>query len=220
MTTIAEVHTLVSNAISRGTAFNTEIPTYAAQAVRKLERNFSFQHMKKLKTFTIDHTATYPRFLELPNTRVKSIRNIRIPRSDGTILTLQRAEPTDFTQILAQEPTHYWPEGDQRLVLNNTPQETYTLCELRYVEYTDWSTTTANSNWWTDNASALMAAETVITMHPRLKDDTLFASMKLIRDEELKTVLDADEDATTADLNEVMNYTINYDLLYQFNSTS
>lgn len=218
MTTVAAVHTLINDHIKRGSAYTSDIPGYLRRGVRRLEENFSFTHMKKMRTFTLDHTATYPRFVSLPD-RVKSLgydgtSPVRLVKADGSFIDLAKAKSSDFSVISSLAPTHYWREGENRLVLNNTPQESYPASELRFVQYTDWPTVTTADNWWTNNAENLIAAEAVIQMHPLIRDRELFADMKILRDEALKTLLDADEEATQADLDEVMNYTINYDFLY------
>jgi hypothetical protein len=219
MVDLATVHAQISTEIKRGTSHDTKIAAYLRRAVRFLEQNNNFEHMKYLRTFTINHLATYPRFFEFPNDRIKAIRSVRFIESDGSIVRLIPSFAEDHGSVKAAAPTHYWREGIWRFVLNNEPQETYSNSELRTWEYTDWPTATTDTHWWTDNQESLIVAQTIMEMENILRDAKMHALFKEKRDEQLKVALDAQFDREE-DSNFVMGYNIDYANLYSASTAS
>lgn len=195
---LGEFHTLTEAALGRGTALTTVVPTFVRFAARWLERNYTFQYMKKFVTVSIDvDVATTPRYVELGPGAPKSIPMFRWVQSDGSYRNLRRVEPEDMDSLeeatALSPPETYWIDGVERIVLGATPTEDING-ELRVDKYSVWSESLTSEHWLLDNAEDVLLGQTLVMMASRTRDPKLRETWLSIRDEGLRTLLLAEEE--------------------------
>ncbi len=186
--------TLVSGEVNKGVLHDTAIAARIRMAARWFERNYSMRYMHRWVEFTIDSTVVEPRLI-VPPPRVKSYEFFRIVAADGTLHYLNKIAAADVLNLPTQEPSRFWLDGDQNLVLDSDPKENY-AAEIGYFQYTDWDSLDDNQNpWLVENAEDAMLAQTMIYMAAFLREDNEFlARYQLMRNESLNTIITADEE--------------------------
>jgi len=134
MNTLGELHTTISNALARGTSLDAQIPGYLRQAARWIERNQTYQYMRKNGTVLVDLTAEFPWVVQVPNPNWKSIDLIRlIPpgQTDGTrYWDIGKVSPLDYSFRATRMPNGYWLNGTEQIILNHTPDEAAPVLKL------------------------------------------------------------------------------------------
>lgn len=201
---LSALHSRISRAIGRGTAYDAEIPDYVKEAALFIERNYTFQYMNRFSTFTLDADAAQPRLITLP-TRLKKDNLIRIVNADGTYGKLAKIDPQQQTALLTEPPTGYYLDGDTRIWLAQIPDQDYS-CEIFWTAFTTWPTDYSNEPWLAANASDVLMAQTMVDMAPHLKDETLTALWGGKLTMHMKSLLDADLDLQEANKPAVMHY--------------
>lgn len=201
---LGEMHSLVSEAIGRSTAYDTQIPGYVRRAARFLERNYTFQYMNIYSTFPLDADAAEPRLITLPSA-LKKDRLIRIVKSDGEYQDLRKGDPSDVKALLTEIPSIYWLSGDDKIWLGQTPAEDYS-CEIYWTKYTTWPTDLGQTTWLLTNAEDVLLAQTMVMMSPHLKDPDVLQLWSGNLTTCLKSLIDADSDLEFSNKPAVMNY--------------
>lgn len=202
---LSELHTEISRAIARGTAYDGRIPAYARMAARYIERNYTFQYMNILATFEIDKDAVEPRLITLP-TRMKKDTLVRLVLDDGSYQNLQKIDPQQQHLLeTVDPPTGYFLSGDDRIWLAQIPQEDYDA-EIFYTRYTTWPTALDGTNWLLTNAEDVLIAQSMVFLAPLLRDPDALGLWKGMLDMAMKSLLDADLELEFSNKPAVMQY--------------
>lgn len=165
---------------------DTQIPSWVKGAVRFLEKNHSFQYMKRWLQWTINPDATHPYILSMNSYEFKKISLVRgTPVGGGRFFPITRIEPEDRDTREAGQPTGYWMDGVQNLILDSIPEEAYPI-EAHGVLYTDWPADTTADHWLLRNMEEALLARTLMIAAVSLTDDKLYSSNKLLLEEELR----------------------------------
>lgn len=178
MGTLGELHSRLAANISRGSSLNTIIPSYVRDAALWLERNMTYEYMKKWVEVEIDpDVQSQPRLIELGETRVKQIYTFRWVDSEGEFQDVARKQPTDYDKLEEGTPTGYWPDGTSRLVLSHTPDKVLNG-ELYVSRYTAWpgEDTFGQSpatNYLLEFGSDVLEARTMVALAARIRDPKL-----------------------------------------------
>lgn len=213
--TLGQFHSLVSAELRRGTVHDAVIPDYVRRAARWMERNHTFQYMRRFQSLTIDADATEPRAITLPcsSTLFKGITFFRLVPDDGDYIYLTKIDPRSVSTPEPDDdgtPKAYWLDGLDYIWLDRAPEEDYNA-EMYSVQYTDWPTDTSVSTLWLLNsAEDVMIAQTILQMGPLLRDDQSMGRWKAIRDEALRTLLLAEEEVMFSNEVNVMKFGVKY----------
>lgn len=201
---LSEFHSLVSEAIGRSTAYDSQIPGYTRRAARFLERNYTLQYMNVYSTFELDAEAEEPRLIQLP-AGLKRDRLIRIIAAGGTYNDLRKIDPQDVKVLRTEMPSAYWLSGDDKIWLAQAPDVDYS-CEIYWTRYTTWPTAPDGSAWLLENADDVLLAQTMVLMAPHLKDPDILQLWSGNLSVCIKTLLDADLALEDSNKPAVMNY--------------
>lgn len=204
--TLGEFHTMVSDALGRGTSLDSIIPRRTEMAARWLERNYTLQYMRQWRVLEVDSSATYPYIISLHDLQLKgidTIRRRRVSEDDGTYLfdrALKKVNPVDRESRPVGNPESYWLNGLSSIILNSVPDEDMTF-EAHIQSFTIWpaSTNTTWTHWLLDNATQLLLCRTLMTMVPRTRDPALWQTYKQEFDLELQSFKVSEETLTETD---------------------
>lgn len=203
---LGEFHDLIAVEAGKGSTLDTIIPAKVRQAARWLEQNYNLKYMDRYVGFTFDLGVTNPRAIEFPSHRVKRFNFFRIVQDTGEYQYLQPVDPQDVTATEDGEPSGYWLDGRDYLWLDNTPVEAL-VAELSYIEYTDWdSLVDEDEPWLLTHAEQAMIGQTIMLLTPTMRQPGLFQTYKLMRDEGLKALVDADNELLLGAAGASMNY--------------
>ncbi len=201
---LSDLHSRISRAIGRGSAYDTEIPAYVKEAALYIERNYTFQYMNRYSTFNLDADAAQPRLITLP-TRIKRDNVIRIVGTDGEYGYLTKVDPYQQKSLVTEQPSGYYLDGDTRIWLAQIPAEDYP-CEIFWTAFTTWPTDYSNEPWLAANASDVLMAQTMVDMAPHLKDPDLITMWEGKLRMHMKSLLDADLELQEGNKSAAMNY--------------
>jgi hypothetical protein len=204
--TLDELHVNIRGALKKGTSLDAIFPSRDKAAARWLERNYTFQYMRRIGTVYVDLASEFPWVIEAPH-NWKTVELVRIVASDGSLWTLNK--DINYANQLQWEtgrPTGYTLDGNERLILNCNPAEAYQL-EIFWTAYTSWPTTGASTNWLLENGADFLEYQTLLYMALWLQDQRMAATYAQARDEALKTLLLEDEARVMENTNQSMQYT-------------
>lgn len=187
---ITTFHNNMIRNCGRGTGILTDVQECTRRAARWIERNYSFQYMRKFLVTTVDVDATDARFVSLP-ARLKRERFVRrVDGSSGNYVRLTKVDPASVVSISQGAPEAYWFDGDDAIVLSSLPDEDFVL-EIQFEQYSAWPT--GGTHWLLENAEDALQARTMSYLAVVLRD----TSLKVLYDAELKealaTLIPADE---------------------------
>lgn len=205
--TLAQFHSQISSIINEGTSADAFIPTAVRQAAMFFERNYSFKYMERFVTFTIDSSATNPRYLDFP-LRFKSFGDegfFRILLEDGAYGYLDQISAKQMDSLEEGRPDGFWFDGNQYLVLNKTPTEDYD-CEMLYVQFSDWPTDYSQTPWLLEFGEEALLARSMKMLQPYVNSPKLNIDYKEIEEQGLRTMLIADEEWRRSNRSEQMQY--------------
>lgn len=202
-TTLGEFHTLVSDALGRGTSLDSVIPKRVEMAARWIERSLTFQYMRTWRTFSVDPDADYPHIVSLFNMELKKIELIRkrSTNDEGEIVygrPLTKAKPEDRESRPEGTPESYWLNGVNSITFNAVPDEAMDF-EAHLVQFTKWGSGSIWTHWLLDHATGLLLARTCQLMTIRTRDPGLW---KMYDDEvklELQSFNVSEEDIQAGD---------------------
>ena len=202
-TSLGAFHTLVSDALGRGTSLDSVIPERVRMSARWIERNYTFQYMKQQRTLTASASATYPWIMSLHDLEIKRVVALRRKQTDddGTIFfspPLRKVDPVDRANRPAGQPESYWMNGVSSLIFNSVPDEDMEF-EGHFVLFTKWGTASTWTHWLLDNATQLLLCRTLMAMMPRTRDPALYQAHKTEFDLEIQSFTVAEEDLQADD---------------------
>lgn len=203
--TLGDIHEQISASLGRGTAFDTEIPTFVRMAVQWIERNYTFAYMDELREFVVDPTAEEPRVIALPPRKIKEIRFVRIVGSDGLYEYLTRIPATDTAGVEEGTPTAFYLVGASTLMLDNTPTSELLLETGLYV-FSAWPTADSATHWLIDNGPDVLIAKALEFIAIRLRDESMLQFYQLQRQEALANLLVADKSLTTRGMTPIKRF--------------
>ena len=208
---LGEFHALVSRSLNRGTSQDANIPTSVRQAVRWIERNYTFQYMKRWVEGSINVTVDNPYIITLYELRPKAIEAFRlIDPETGRFRDLKRIDPKQRTSRIVGTPSGYWLDGVNSIILDAIPEQNLSY-EMHLTQYTALPTDTDFVHWLFDNAEDLLLFCTLWYLSISLRDDRMATSYKLFRDEAIKTLDIAEQDIQFNDRDATMIYTPTFD---------
>lgn len=203
---LGEFHAQVSADIRRGTTQDAQIPKWTRQAALFLERNKTMNYMRRFATVNIDlATNDTPRFVELTDTRIKSIQFFRWVNSDGTFSYMEKKDPRDMADLASGTPEVYWPSGVSTLVLSSTP-DTNLSGELWLSSYSAWPTNLASTHWLIENAEDVLEAGAMMNAGKHLRDQSMYAFWKTEYDKGLVSLYAAEDEFAQENTNYIMEY--------------
>jgi len=205
MTNLSDVKASLRTVLGRGASLDASLFRFISRAVDEIERAKKFNYMYTLFEVTNEPDASLPRALRIPTKRVRSIDFMRITKQDG--------EPLANAQILRQIydtprmdpprddviPTQFLLIRAQLIILNNTPQFTYTF-EGGWWEYSTLVDDGDYEHWLFDNfEDGLMdfaAAHAAKTTRDFSRANELLASGKVKLADLIAAAEDQDLDAS------------------------
>jgi len=202
MATLGEFHDMVRLTLKKGTTLDNVFPSRVRQAVRWIERNFTFQYMKRIGTVTLDLASEFPWAVETPSKTWKSIDLVRIV--DGSSIYPLTMDP-DYNQQLTfptERPTRYVLDGVERIMLNSMPDKDYYI-EVFWNQYTSWGVDDNFTCWLLENAEDLLLYQSMLHMALYLSDDRMASTYLAGRDEALRTLMVEAQERTATGLNDL-----------------
>lgn len=206
--TLATVHSDISTAIGRGATYDASIPLWAAEAVRNLEQNYTFNYMfQSVDVALADGDDTV---------LLQSLRRDETMRrysSDGSWTKVHKREPADLIDLSEstdQPPGYYFLSAtanpDEYQVNFDVPAgEDYTIRTFGWF-YTTYPGVYTGNIWLSSIAPTLIVAQVMLNKAGILRDDSLIGLWQPIYDRMLRQVLLADDDLKQSNQNNVMNY--------------
>lgn len=201
---LSDIHDAVRAALGKGTSLDTQIVAEVRRAARFIERQRTYQYMRRFGTTSFDMTADFPYIVDTPN-EFKAIKLVRLV-VDGQYYRIPRAP--NFAELSFEDgvPTGYELDGTSRLVFNANPEEDWEL-QIFYDAYTSWPTADSATNWLIRNGEDALLYQTLRQMSAHLRDPRQVASLAALRDEAFRGLLMADEEMTDSDYNSKMVFT-------------
>lgn len=202
-TTLSEFHTLVSDALGKGTSLDTLIAKRTEWSARWLERNYVFQYMRSWQVLTVDNDADFPYIVSLSGLNLRKLETIRrrTTDTDGSYLfgrPLRYVKPADRESRPFGVPESYWLNGVTSIILNSVPDEDMTF-EAHIQSFTSWGTAAGWTHWLLDNATNLLLTRTLMMMTSRSRDPKMWETYKGEFDLEIQSFNVAEEDVQTGD---------------------
>lgn len=165
---LAEMTSIISAELRRGTSLDSLIPTRIRMAGRRIERAFDLEYMRKYKDDQVV-TQSDPGF-SWP-TGFKHETFVRYTLETGEYQYLVRVHPEDVTQVLdspTEEISAYWSDDIAGVLFDNLAPRDLTV-EFGYFAYTDpWPT--EGAHWLFSNAEDLILAETMLLFSGHIRD--------------------------------------------------
>ena len=195
---LGDFHTMVSNALRRGTTLDQYIPQQVVLAVQWMERNYTFKYMENFRMLEVvqnQRTIQMP-----PNVLVKAAKFIRLYTTDGNFQYLNKVEPEDLVGIVSNQtttdptPKSYYIVGLSKIVLDTVPAADW-VGEGILFEYSDWPTELTATHPLLDIAADMLLAQTQLLMSINImKDLRLVGAYKEARDEAVNTMTRAEDE--------------------------
>lgn len=195
--TLGTFHAQVKAGLRRGTTLDGDayIPSWTRRAARWLERNMTFQYMKRYVTTTVNPDAESPAYVSLSGFEFKELHRVRwVAPEGGRFNRLDRIEPEDRdTWEEGNSPGGYWLDGLSSMVLDVIPTEAIVI-HLHGVFYTVWSSETSWDHWLLRSAEDALLARTLMNAAIQLQDAAMFKSYSDMLKDDLRTLQRAEED--------------------------
>lgn len=207
MATLGELHDMVRQSLQKGTTLDTVFPSRVRQAARWIERNRTYQYMKRIGQVQIDLASEFPWAVEVPSSTWKSIDLVRIVSESGAYYPLV-LEPNYGLQLTFEtgKPSSYTLDGTERLLFDCNPDAAYYV-EIFWTQYTSWPVADSSTNWLLENAEDLLLYQTMLHMALFLRDDRMAATYLGGRDEALRTLHLEEEERVNSNTSLSMIYT-------------
>ena len=167
----------VRTALARGTSLDTLIPTWISEAARQIERNYTFQYMKRWLTLEADASSDYPHIISIAGYEFKRFFSLRYLGEDQRFHDLPKREPNYRATRIAGTPTSYWLDGVSNIVLDAIPEEDLEL-ELHAHLYSTWGTEDSWDHWLLRNAPDLLRSMTLMMAAQDLRDPKMYETYK------------------------------------------
>jgi hypothetical protein len=169
--TVNSIEALVRDEINRGTKYDSRITSKLKQAVKWIERAYTFKHMEKYAEVVIDPTKDNPRTISIPP-GFKRMEFMRVIVSESDIRPIFVANPQDIDQRKTDEyPTGYWQDGMDYFWFDNTPENSVTV-EMGWIGYSVVPSDKSKTLWILDNMEDIVVAQTMLLLSPILKLST------------------------------------------------
>jgi hypothetical protein len=183
MATLADFYDRVSNAIRRGSIYNSVIANYTYEAMEELEQRHSFRHMWEVQDKTVTTGNRDMTFTD----RIKSIRFIRRANDDGSLSYVSKVEPEDVSGVETGFPDGYFFKSTTEIRFDNEMDQDYTF-EVGWYKFT----TPADDMVWLTHMRGLLLAATIVEMAPLLRDPDLVQLYGAQQAKKLAAVLEFD----------------------------
>lgn len=168
-------HARVARALGRGTSLDTVIPGYVEEAVQDIEKNYTFQYMRRWVELSIDASSTSPHIISLFTTPIKEITLLRYINPDDSRFRRIKGpiDPGDRQTRETGTPTAFWLDGVSSIVLDAIP-DTDLDVEGNFVQYSVWQPDqTTFRHYLIDHYRTLLLSETVQKAAVDLRDARL-----------------------------------------------
>lgn len=196
----------VSRALKRGSDFDDLIPDFTADAVRKLERRYSFQYMRELSEVAYNAT-TGAGVLELPRL-TKSLRMVRTLTENGVFQELTKIDPRDMSGIAGPNAYGYWEVGADRVALNVLPTQDTTF-QVLVIRYTDFSDSDSSEPYILLYHFDWLYYEVLRRFAMYFKDQAALLMTTAEAQDALQTLMDAERESEFDNAELVMGYGVN-----------
>ncbi len=211
--TLGEFYTIVRGALARGTSLDLKIPYTVRRAVKFIERNYSLKYMEKYGTVLVEAASEHPDEISVASPFVKSVIYLRYTdpylqnyKYLGKIHAREQQRREYHSLTTRDFPQKYWQVGRNILRLDIPVQDDIDF-EIQWFEFTSWPVENSEglpAPWLIANAEDLVLAQTMMFFAPELRDPRLTEIWRGTRDEALKTVSMANDEADEEDSGSVM----------------
>lgn len=199
---LADFYAIISEAINQQDRLDGFIPSAVAQAVRWLERNYTFRYMRRRESWTLAAAASSITLDEY----VKAIDQASAWKdATGSEIQVLVYDP----HLLDVDPSTSYPEkfrtmvdgtagtniGNDNLIMlvDKVADQAYPIMSMT-VRYTQWSALGKTSgHWLLRHAEDVLLNRTLIQMKQFLRDAELIKDATELMQEGLKTLLVSDE---------------------------
>ena len=201
---LGDFKSLVRAEALRGNSLDALIPDAICAAVRWLELNGSYAHMKVIASGTL---TTGSRSFTLPT----DLRNIMLFRvwkettQEGDFQDLFLVHPRDITEIEEGLPNGYYLDGREAVLFDNTPDEDYAY-ELQYFARSNFPTEDTETHPWLEVGANVLLYQTMIQLAPLARAPEWLQLYQPMREEALRVFSIADDDLTESNQDESMIY--------------
>lgn len=199
---LADFYAMISDAVNQQDRLDNFIPVAVRQAVRWLERNYTFRYMSRREQLTLADASSSITL----DAYVKTINEATILKtatgSEVQVLNYDRA-------LLVVDPTEACPEtfrvmvdgtagtniGNDDLIMlfDKTSDQAYPVMTLT-VRFTQWlSLGYSDTHWLLDHAEDVVLNRALVQMKQFLRDPELIADAEQVMAEGLRTLLIAEE---------------------------
>lgn len=194
MPALNDFHTRVARVINRGTRYDTDIPLYVVDAVLTLESLHNWRHMWR-ESFQQTLVAADKQiiFTGVP----KSVRYLRfaVPSNSssqlaGKVAYAKKIQPEDVTGARTYsrlDKVGYWFTNPTTLQFDGA----FSTNVLYDIGWYLRSTVNDSLPWFTV-MPGLLLAQTLVEMHPLLKDDKVFMRNAKLVEMKLSSVTESD----------------------------
>jgi hypothetical protein len=163
---IATFEARVSRAIKRGKVYDNDIPAYAKDAVKTLEKGHNWKHMWTEEDVALATGVNY-REIDL----LKSCQWIKLKTDDGVYHPVKKVSPIQLWALEEGSPGGYWMSDLTTVQFDRTPNSDLTL-RYGYYLYSEYD----DDLPWLNLDEGLLMAQTMLEMAPLLKNPA-FVSM-------------------------------------------
>jgi hypothetical protein len=186
--TIDNFYQRVSRAIRRRNIFDADIPGYAADAVRELENEHDWRHMKTTVGDQVLVVSATVNEIRPVITRVKNVRFIKLIGNAGDWVPLRKTQEENVLAITSGRPGAFWMKDADTIGLDAYPDFAYPY-HMVYFRYS--ARPLENDLAWLTIAEDVLVARTLLKMQPLLRDEKLIQRWGLIESRAMPALLEA-----------------------------
>lgn len=175
--TLGDFHNLVKTEAKKGSTLDDIIPNKVYQAVKELQRKYTFRLQERFVTMTISAAAQVPRAISQPlgYKAMKFWRIINTGSEAGTFTNIRQIDPEQVTSVDTDRPNGFWTDGADYFWLDNTPDVDYNT-EMSYVQNSVVKGMALETVVpFLEEYEALVLNETMVQMGAIMRDDKLIA---------------------------------------------
>lgn len=191
---LGEAKAQLRDAIKRGNSYDAQLGSFFRRAARWIEQNQTLQYMRR--RVVLDSVVGDSVILLPTNIPIKSLEYIRFDAGDGSRYECSKGELSDpeinwSLRVGSAWPKHFYMDGVEALVFDRAFPEALPGQGIM-VRYSDFPTADNQTHWLLQHAEGLMLRQALLEFMTTARDDRGYAITVAQRDQELKTLLNAD----------------------------
>lgn len=182
-------HARVSQSMRVGTSMDGVIPSLTEEAAQFIERNYTFQYMRRQLKFDVNPASDNPHVLSIYNTPLKKLVGLKkvVPDAEqkanigtplGRLVDLHVVAPEDLHERKLGPPERYYLDGVSAIIVDPIPFEAVRI-ELIGVFFSVWQPAQAAfRHYLIDHFRPLLLARTLMYAAVDRRDSRLYEIYK------------------------------------------